>query len=830
MKAESAQSRVYLITTLLMLSVIFLVFFSLETYFQSQIRAIKTVEKETLTYMERHITEEFYSIISDLRFLANSWYIPTILDDTDEGKYYREKVSQEYANLAKARRIYDQIRLIDSKGKERIRINYDGYKSSVVPVDVLQNKSGRYYFQKSILLPPGNVYISPLDLNIENGEIEIPVKPMIRFALPIFNKEEKTSGILIFNYLGADLLSTLSSIAHLAGSELYLANSDGLWIMGPDATRDWSFMYPEDSLYRMEETIPKSNFPPDLLKGQFIHNGILFTFRKVQPSPFSDDFWYVFSGKEVAGILASRRMAFLISAVLLMLLATLTFLVLYTMKKTTDEKQRIQGMLEETVQEKASFLAHMSLEIRNPMNVVVGINRLLMDSELNGTQRDLVERGAKASADLVGIINNILNFSKIEANKITLESVSFDLPLLLEDIIEQYDTNLKGKPVSLILDSDVKSPFFLMGDPLRLKQVLSNLLSNAIKFTDIGKVMLHSRTILLEGNQVLLNISVSDTGIGIHPDDLNSIFNKFSQAEGSTSRLYGGTGLGLNISRNLVELMGGTLQLTSIPGEGSIFSFELTFPVSAPKNSMESSEEEILFNKGLNLLVVDDSEMNQFVAREILEKEGIIITQAMNGFEAVSLVSAKSFNLVLMDLQMPGMNGYEAAEKIKLLDPELPIVALTGELGIAEEMEKGTPFVDYVIKPFNTRPLLETITERRRLKTLDSERGLKRLNGDIKLYQKLLGLFQRELKKLNEMLLSMEPSPANREILEKTLHKMKSSGLGLGAEEFFFFVGKLELFLRAEGKIDNEPGILIEICERLSQEIERMLEYEKYKP
>jgi len=470
----------------------------------------------------------------------------------------------------------------------------------------------------------------------------------------------------------------------------------------------------------------------------------------------------------------------------------------------------------------------MSHEIRNPMNVVVGINRLLMDSELNGAQRDLVERGAKASADLVGIINNILNFSKIEANKIALESISFDLPVLLEDLIEQYGTNIKGKPVSLILDSDVKSPFFLMGDPLRLKQVLSNLLSNAIKFTEIGKVSLISRTIRLEGSQVLLDISVSDTGIGIHPDDLKNIFKKFSQADGSTSRLYGGTGLGLNISRNLVELMGGTLQLTSIPGEGSTFSFELTLPVSAPKNSEDSLEEEILFNKGLNLLVVDDSEMNQFVAREILGKEGIVITQAMNGFEAVSLASEKPFNLVLMDLQMPGMNGFEAAEKIKSLDPELPIVALTGELGIAEEMEKETPFVDYVIKPFKTRPLLETITERRRLKTLDSERGIKRLNGNIKLYEKLLGLFKRELNELKEWLISMEPSTASREKLEKTLHKMKSSGLGLGAEEFFFFAGKVELVLKAEGEIVNEPGMLIEICERLSQEIERTLEYEKF--
>ena len=369
---------------------------------------------------------------------------------------------------------------------------------------------------------------------------------------------------------------------------------------------------------------------------------------------------------------------------------------------------------------KSDFLANMSHELRTPLNGVVGMASLLDDSGLGGEQQKLVGF-IKTSADhLLTVINDILDFSKIEAGMMVIEKAPFDLRRTLEEIGIISGPLARDKGLELVLEVDEAVPGWVIGDVVRLRQVLLNLVGNAVKFTASGGVTVRVAPAGGRSLNPVLRFSVRDTGIGIAADKQAAVFENFTQADSSTTRSYGGTGLGLSICRQLVELMGGVIGLESAPGRGSEFWFSLTLDpadeaASRPQAAPDAAEAGAGAGavQGCRVLLAEDNPINQVYARRLLAMMGAEVTAASNGEEAVRLVREQEFDLVLMDCQMPVMDGYQATAAIRALGgahADLPIIALTA-FAMADDRDAclAAGMNDYVTKPVDRAALTAAI-------------------------------------------------------------------------------------------------------------------------
>jgi signal transduction histidine kinase/CheY-like chemotaxis protein/HPt (histidine-containing phosphotransfer) domain-containing protein len=369
---------------------------------------------------------------------------------------------------------------------------------------------------------------------------------------------------------------------------------------------------------------------------------------------------------------------------------------------------------------KSQFLANMSHEIRTPMNGVLGMAQILGNTDLSDKQREYLDTILNSGNALLSIINNVLDFSKIEAGKMTLEIVPFDLKQLAMEVLRQQSSNADKKGLELRLDYAADCPRLFEGDLVRLRQVLTNLVGNAIKFTEQGYVLLGVHRDGESDGAVLLRLAVSDTGIGIEPDKQHLLFDSFSQSDNSTTRKYGGTGLGLAICRSLIELMGGEIGVESTPGKGSTFWLTLALKpggeLSLPEQAVagrraEMSVEVEQQRLSGRVLLVEDVLANRMVAATMLERQGVTVDMADNGREALAAWRSRSYDLILMDCQMPEMDGYEATAMIRLEEAakalgRIPIIALTAN---AFERDRqrciAVGMDDFLSKPFKGEDL-----------------------------------------------------------------------------------------------------------------------------
>lgn len=371
----------------------------------------------------------------------------------------------------------------------------------------------------------------------------------------------------------------------------------------------------------------------------------------------------------------------------------------------------------ETARIKENFLANMSHEIRTPMNAILGFTHLLQRQPLNNEAKEYIETIERSSQNLLVIINDILDISKIEAGMMRIESVPFNLRALLHSIKGIFNAKAKEKNIELIVHVDESVPYHLEGDATRLDQILINLAGNALKFTEKGTV---SIIISNEGKAsatISLGITITDTGIGIEKEKLPVIFDRFLQAEDSVTRNYGGTGLGLSIVKDLVLLQHGTIRVESVLGKGTTFALVIPYKIGNEPTVSATlfSEEKGNSNKYPltedRILVAEDNEINQKLLEHLFQNWGILFTLAKNGKEAIEKLQQQKFQLILMDIQMPEMDGYSATREIRqTLEIDTPIVAMTAHV-LAGEKEKCLSYGmnDYISKPLDEKKLLQVI-------------------------------------------------------------------------------------------------------------------------
>lgn len=377
-------------------------------------------------------------------------------------------------------------------------------------------------------------------------------------------------------------------------------------------------------------------------------------------------------------------------------------------KETEKAKQKA----EEATKAKQQFLSNMSHEIRTPMNAIIGFTKVMLRTEISSKQREYLSAIKMSGDALVVLINDILDLAKVEAGKMNFERQPFKLASCISAILQLFENKIQEKKLELIAYYDEEIPEVLLGDPTRLHQIMSNLISNAVKFTEKGSIQVSVKLLEQDQSNALVVFTVSDTGIGIAENKKEKIFENFQQATVETARMYGGTGLGLAIVKQLVEAQGGQIEVNSIPGVGSTFSFVLSFPKTS-KKVREETEMPIAISETdkAKVLVAEDMKMNQLLMKTLIEEFGFSCTVVENGRCAVEKLATEPFDIVLMDLQMPEMGGFEATEHIRNeMNSDIPIIALTADVTTTDlEKCKMVGMDDYISKPIDDRLLFNSI-------------------------------------------------------------------------------------------------------------------------
>lgn len=721
---------------------------------------------------------QFKPVFQTLQVLSqHSQLISCLTDRNGVNQQGRSILIDEFLRVSRNTGDYDQIRLLDSTGKETVRVNYNSGKPFEVPAEKLQNKSERYYFQDCQLLTEGSIYLSPVDLNIENGVIEqfqvatademqswspriwrksiqgAVVKPLLRIGTPVVDSQGTNQGYLILNYHFGSILNQLDQLdsipsPHGIESKLMMLNSDGYWLRNADT--DWNFMQPgrNNASFRKEFPDLWSEIK-DQTEGQFHSQQGLVTFTTTginhsvvacdaKPNTLGTQRNWKLVSLVPQTTLASRNDAFLywlLSALLLLeiILAVGCFLLARSqVDRENTQLDLIQAKTdaEAANQAKSDFLANMSHEIRTPMTSIIGYTDLLLEEHDELTDIDQQKSALttiKRNADhLLCLINDILDLAKVEAGKTELETIEFSFQQQLHDIQSLFQKTARNKGINFSLHTTGIIPDQIESDPTRLRQILVNLIGNAIKFTEAGSVSVEVSCGQGTGPLPLLNFKIVDTGIGISADRIQNLFTPFTQADTSTTRKFGGTGLGLTISKRLVELLGGSISIESQLNQGTTVNFTIPVRITAPDTTSASH---LAFNNansfcsvetdhshqpltGFHILVVDDSYDNRRLFSHVLEKSGARTTVAEDGQVAIDLINSaihsdEPFDAILMDMQMPVLDGYQATQILRANGLQIPVIALTANALSGDDQKCLDCGCDaYLTKPLNRKQLL----------------------------------------------------------------------------------------------------------------------------
>ncbi|HEU4470123.1 MAG TPA: response regulator [Flavisolibacter sp.] len=381
------------------------------------------------------------------------------------------------------------------------------------------------------------------------------------------------------------------------------------------------------------------------------------------------------------------------------------------LSEVADIQQKLKEKAEKASKAQEQFLSTMSHEIRTPLNGVIGITELLIKDNPQPHQLENLASLKFASESLLHVVNDILDYNKIAGGYIDFQNKPFSIARLFHELSKPYVLKAREKGIEIFFDLDQRIPDFVIGDPARLTQVLNNLIGNAVKFTSQGSIRVRVRPEQATADRVQLLFEVEDTGIGIAKDKLSQVFRQFSQAHSGIAKKFGGTGLGLSISQKLVQLQGSEIKLSSTLGKGSCFSFSLGFGIGKEEDSKHANAEADL--AGLRILVVDDHKMNRMLLRKMLASWKVEVEEAENGLAAIQLLAEKPFDLVLMDLQMPEMDGQTATSKLRAERIYTgPVIALTADAFVNSNNDIGQyGFNDYLVKPFRAEDLQQKIGE-----------------------------------------------------------------------------------------------------------------------
>lgn len=501
---------------------------------------------------------------------------------------------------------------------------------------------------------------------------------------------------------------------------------------------------------------------------------------------------------------------------------------------------------EDAVKAKQQFLSNMSHEIRTPMNAIIGFTKVLLKTELTAKQKEYLT-AIKLSGDaLIVLINDILDLAKVDAGKMTFEQIPFKLELSIFAMLHLFETKIQEKNLKLEIVYDRKIPKVLLGDPVRLHQIILNLVSNAVKFTNKGCITVNVIMKNEDDNKASICFTVSDTGIGIEKAKIGKIFDNFQQASSGTSRLYGGTGLGLAIVKQLVEPQGGTVEVESEVSKGSSFSFTLSF-LKTKENvdyEIEIPEMDIEINN-IKVLVAEDIALNQLLMKTILEDFGFGCEIASNGKIAIEKLEEEYFDIILMDLQMPEMNGFEATEYIrKKIKSDIPIIALTADVTTVDLAKcKAVGMNDYIAKPVDEHLLFNKILslvkrnepvevplenenmQGKKNKCINLNYLNQRTKSNPTLMMEMISLYLEQTPPLiNAMKQSMENK--NWDNLYSAVHKMIPSFAIMGInEKFENMAKKVQDFAANHQQTDIIATLIVEIenicmqaCDELKEE------------